>query len=95
MKKESEEATTERKSEQFCEDFYLRGIQMKAFRHMKIFAQVAGNQMQMRRLNNRIKHSVAALREEKKNHMEFLTEMVIELEEKYRIELRKKAILKN
>jgi hypothetical protein len=95
MKKESDEATTEQKSEKFCDEFYLRGLQMKAFRHMKIFAQVAGNQMQMRRLNNKIKHSVAALREEKKNHMEYLTEMVIELEEKYRIELRKKAILKN
>jgi hypothetical protein len=32
---------------------------------------------------------------QKKAHREFLESMVKELEEKYRIELRKKAILKN
>lgn len=33
--------------------------------------------------------------EERKNEMEFLEAMIRELEEQYRIELRKKAILKN
>jgi len=32
---------------------------------------------------------------EKKNQLEFLEAMIHELEEKYRIELRKKAILKS
>lgn len=49
MKQDSSAATRERKSEKFCDDFYLRGISMKAFRHMKLFAQVAGNKMQRRR----------------------------------------------
>ena len=38
---------------------------------------------------------MAAQVEQKRNQLEFLEAMVRELEEKYRIELRKKAILKN
>ena len=33
--------------------------------------------------------------EQKKSQLEFLEQMINELEEKYRVELRKKAILKN
>jgi len=84
-----------RKSEKFCEDFYKRGQQMRAIRGLKLNAQVAGNKMQRRRVEEKIKIEVEAKVYEKKAHLEFLDSMIKELEEKYRIELRKKAILKN
>ena len=84
-----------KKSQKFCEDFYEQGIKMKAFRHMKLFAQVAGNKMARHRQQERIGIEIDAKVFEKKAHLEFLENMVKELEEKYRIELRKKAILKN
>ena len=68
---------------------------MRAFRHMKVYTQVAGNRMYERKVRERITTEVKAMVEEKKLQFEFLESMVKELEEKYRIELRKKAILKN
>ena len=68
---------------------------MRAYRHMKLFSQVAGNRMYERRLKEKITIEVKAKVQEKKNQQEFLEAMIKELEEKYRIELRKKAILKN
>jgi regulator of PEP synthase PpsR (kinase-PPPase family) len=56
---------------------------------------VAGNRMYRRRVEERITLEVKAMVEQKKNEQEFLEAMIKELEEKYRIELRKKAILKN
>jgi len=68
---------------------------MRGFRHMKLFSQVAGNRMYERKVKERITTEVKAMVEEKKLQFEFLESMIKELEEKYRIELRKKAILKN
>ena len=76
-------------------DFYKRGLIMRAFRHMKLYTQVAGNRMYERKVRERITTEVKAMVEEKKLQFEFLESMIKELEEKYRIELRKKAILKN
>jgi hypothetical protein len=85
----------EKKSEKFCQDFYERGLVMTALRHMKLFSQVAGNRMYKRRIEEKITIEVKAKVQEKKLQLEFLESMIRELEEKYRIELRKKAILKN
>jgi hypothetical protein len=62
---------------------------------MKLFSQVAGNRMYKRRIEEKITIEVKAKLEEKKLQLEFLESMIKELEERYRIELRKKAILKN
>jgi hypothetical protein len=51
--------------------------------------------MYERKVRERITTEVKAMVEEKKLQFEFLESMIKELEEKYRIELRKKAILKN
>ena len=68
---------------------------MTAMRHMKIFAQVAGNKQQRQRKEDKIEIEVNAMVVERRAHQVFLEEMVRELEEQYRIELRKKAILKH
>lgn len=65
---------------------------MKAF---KLFAQIAGNRLYERRIKEKVMIEVDAKVIEKKNQLEFLEGMIRELEEKYRIELRKKAILKS
>lgn len=65
---------------------------MKAF---KLFAQIAGNKLYERRVKEKVTIEVEAKVIEKKNQLEFLEAMIRELEEKYRIELRKKAILKS
>ena len=51
--------------------------------------------MYERRIEERVTLEVKAKVEQKKNELEFLEALIKELEEKYRIELRKKAILKN
>lgn len=51
--------------------------------------------MYKRRVEEKITIEVQAKVQEKKLQLEFLESMIRELEEKYRIELRKKAILKN
>ena len=65
---------------------------MRAF---KLFAQIAGNRLYERRIKEKVIIEVDAKVIEKKNQLEFLESMIRELEEKYRIELRKKAILKS
>jgi len=51
--------------------------------------------MHERRMKERITLEVKAKVEEMKAQQEFLEALIKELEEKHRIELRKKAILKN
>lgn len=94
-KKYSQEKAHVKKSENFCHDFYERGLLMRHFRHMKLYNQVAGNRLYERKVKQKITIEVQAKVEEKKAQFEFLESMIKELEEKYRIELRKKAILKN
>ena len=94
-KDESMEVTKEKKSEDFCQAFYERGLLFRTLRHWKLFAHVAGNKMHERRMKERITIQVKADVEAKKNQLKFLEAIIKELEEKHRIELRKKAILKN
>lgn len=89
------ERANEKRSEDFCQAFYEQGLRFRAMRHMKLFAQVAGNRMYERRMKERVTIEVKAKVEELKNQKEFLEALIRELEEKHRIELRKKAILKN
>ena len=56
---------------------------------------MAGNKIYEKRLKQKIQIEVDAKVIEKKNQLQFLEDMIREMEEKYRIELRKKAILKN
>ena len=58
--------TKEKKSVKFCEDFYERGLIMRAIRHMKLFSQVAGNRMYKRRVEEKITIEVKAKVQEKK-----------------------------
>lgn len=83
------------KKNEFCYAFYLQGLIMRSFKSMKLFAQVAGNRQYQKRTMERINIQIHTQLEEKKNEKEFLVAMIKELEEKYRIELRKKAIMKS
>lgn len=65
---------------------------MKAF---KLFAQIAGNKLYEKRVKEKVQMDIEAEVIKKKNQLEFLESMIRELQEKYRIELRKKAILKS
>lgn len=56
---------------------------------------MAGNKNYERRVRQKIQIEVDAKVDEKKNQLKFLEDMIREMEEKYRIELRKKAILKS
>ena len=73
----------------------MQGLKARGFKAFKLFAQVAGNRQYEKRVKDRIDLTVTHLVEERKNEKEFLEAMIRELEEQYRIELRKKAILKS
>jgi hypothetical protein len=94
-KEDTAEVVKEKRAEDFCNRFYERGLLFRSMRHMKLFAQVCGNRMHERRMRERITLEVKAKVEEMKAQQEFLEALIKELEEKHRIELRKKAILKN
>lgn len=68
---------------------------MRAFKGLKLFAQVAGNKQYQKRTFDRINIEIQTKVQEKSNEKEFLVAMIRELEEKYRIELRKKSIMKS
>ena len=95
MKEDTADIKKEKRSEEFCNNFYERGLLFRSLRHIKLFAQVCGNKMHERRMKERITLEVKAKVEEMKAQQEFLEALIKELEEKHRIELRKKAILKN
>lgn len=61
---------------------------------IKEYTQIAGNKLFERKIKDRITAEVEEKVLEKKQQIEFLEQMIRELEEKYRIEMRKKAILK-
>ena len=79
----------------YCDDFYDQGLKRRGVKAFKLFAQIAGNRLYERRIKEKVMIEVDAKVIEKKNQLEFLEGMIRELEEKYRIELRKKAILKS
>ena len=94
-KVEGQEGAKEKRSADFCDQFYQRGILMRSMRHWKLFAEICGHHIHERRMKERIQIEVTATVEQKKNELKFLEALIKELEEKHRIELRKKAILKN
>ena len=53
-KEDTQEAVKEKRSEQFCDAFYERGLLFRSMRHMKLFAQVCGNRMYEKRMRERI-----------------------------------------
>lgn len=65
------------------------------YKGFKLYTQFAGNKLYEKRKKEKIVIEVDAKVEEKKHQLAFLEKMIKELEEKYRIELRKKAILKS
>lgn len=93
--KDCPDKVKERHWEEYCQKFYERGMKRTAYKHMKLFAQVAGNRMYERRMKVRVTTEVKNTVTEMQLQLEFLESMIKEMEEKYRIELRKKAILKN
>lgn len=95
LKKEAEENQRLKRMETFCDKFYEQGLLRKVMKGLKIFAQMAGNKNYEKRVKQKIQIEVDAKVIEKKNQLQFLEDMIREMEEKYRIELRKKAILKN
>ena len=67
----------------------------RTFKKFKLFHDVIGNQMHERRMKEKVTLEVQGKVEEMKSQQEFLESLIKELEEKHKIELRKKAILKN
>ena len=66
----------------------------RCFAAWKYFTHSYSNKVHRRKCEKRIYNETVEKVEEKKGQLEFLEQMVNELEEKYRIELRKKVILK-
>merc|ERR1712167_71855 len=60
-----------------------------------MFTDAMGNKSYKKRLYQKITEETEQKVEDKKSQLEFLEHIINELEEKYRVELRKKAILKN
>jgi hypothetical protein len=67
----------------------------RGLKGIKLYSQMAGNRLYKRRVEEKVVSDVNDMVIEKKNQLEFLEGMIKELEEQYRIELRKKAILKS
>lgn len=65
-KEDTQEIKKEKRSEEFCQNFYERGLLFRSLRHMKLFAQVCGNKMHERRMKERITLEVKAKVEEMK-----------------------------
>lgn len=79
----------------YCEDFYSAGLMRRGLKGIKLYTNMAGNRLYKKRVEINVIQNVNDMVTEKKNQLEFLEGMIKELEEKYRIELRKKAILKS
>lgn len=82
------------KWEEYVEKFHKVGLKRKLLKSLKLDARIAGNRNFQKKLTEKTIIEVDAQVEEKSNQLTFLEEMIKELEEKYRIELRKKTILK-
>jgi len=67
----------------------------RGLKGIKLYTNMAGNRLYKKRVEINVIQNVNDMVTEKKNQPEFLEGMIKELEEKYRIELRKKAILKS
>ena len=95
MKERASDKAREKRIVNYCHDFKDQGLKRSGVKAFKLYAQLAGNKNYERRVKEKVTIEVEAKVIEKKNQLQFLESMIKELEEKYRIELRKKAILKN
>lgn len=95
LKQEADDNGKLKRFEAYCDQFYKQGLRRRVFRGLKVFAQMAGIKNYEKRLRQKIQIEVDAKVIEKRNQLQFLEDMIREMEEKYRIELRKKAIIKN
>ena len=84
-----------RKLEKFSDDFFEQGLRRRVLKGLKLATGMAGNKIYQKKLRTKYEIEVDGKCNEKKNQMQFIETLIAEMEEKYRIELRKKAILKN
>jgi hypothetical protein len=85
----------QRKQMEYCDEFKIQGYKRMVIKSFKLYSQFAGSRLYEKRAREKVELEVASMVEEKKNQLVFLEQMIREMEEKYRIELRKKAILKS
>ena len=85
----------EHRHEKFSKFFFTQGYKRRAMKGLKLWAHLAGNVHYEKRMKEKITIEVENMVITKKSQFTFLESMIKELEEKYRIELRKKAIVKN
>ena len=83
------------KMKKYCDEFYLQGLRRRVLKGIKLFSGMAGNKIYEKKLKGKYELEVEGKINEQKNQVKFLEDLIFEMEEKYRIELRKKAILKN
>ena len=81
--------------EKQCDEHYEKGLISRVYKGIKLFSGMTGNKNFEKKLRNKYEMEVDAKVNEQKNHVKFLEDLIFEMEEKYRIELRKKAVLKN
>lgn len=85
----------EKKMAVYCDKFKGVGRLRQVMKGFKLWSQMSGNRLYKMKCEKQATIEVEAMVKEKVNQLEFLQDMVCELEEKYRIELRKKTILKS
>ncbi len=95
LKTENEVLRRENRMAVYCDEFYDKGHFRRVMKAFKLYSELAGNRLFRRKCEAQATIEVNAMVEEKQNQFKFLQDMVSELEEKYRIELRKKTILKS
>jgi len=83
-----------KKNAEFVEKMLEKNSRVRCFAAWKMFTHSYSNRVYERKCKRAMHAEVVAKVEEKKGQLEFLEQMVNELEEKYRVELRKKTILK-
>jgi len=94
-KQDHEDIKALKNNTKFMDDFVAKGRKARTFRAFKLYSEVAGSRMLMARTRKKIEIDVDAKIEAAKIKQEFLEGMIKELEEKYRIELRRKALIKD
>ena len=83
------------KMKKYCDEFYMQGLRRRVLKGIKLFSGMAGHKIYEKKLKGKYELEVEGKINEQKNQVKFLEDLIFEMEEKYKIELRKKAILKN
>jgi len=95
LKEKTQRKIRQAKQMEYCDEFKKRGLLRMGYKAFKLYSQFAGTRLYEKRVKEKVTLEVESMVEEKKNQLLFLEQMIREMEEKYRIELRKKAILKS